>query len=174
MSSDGWIGGLSVAPRAFAWHNPLNRMKISTAAMLFAASLAVLAVGCSSTESKDPGPGTPAPATTAPPVADPPADTTPVVDTAAAATLKAPKIDGIMKMGGVLHVSWTNAEASSDAVELERKTATAPYKVVYTLPGDVDNKMDNGASAATMYTYRARCKKGATYSAYSNEKSATP
>jgi PBP1b-binding outer membrane lipoprotein LpoB len=144
-------------------------MKIATAAMLFAA---VFAVGCSSTESKDPGPGTPAPATTAPPAGDPPADTTPPVDTAP--TVKAPTIDGIMKMGGALHVTWTNAEPSCEAIELERKTATVPYKVVAKLPGEADNKHDATATEAVMYTYRVRCKKAAAYSAYSNEKSATP
>lgn len=77
-------------------------------------------------------------------------------------------------MAGALHVSWTNAEASCDAIELERKTATAAYKVVATLPGEADNKHDGSATTATMYTYRVRCKKAAAYSEYSNEMSASP
>ncbi len=143
-----------------------------TAALITALALSS-AIGCSSSESKDPGPGTagtsttPAPTTTAPDDTTPPADTTPTPP-------KAPTMDGIMKMHGALHVSWTNAEPSCTAVELERKTATAAWKVVYTLPGEADNKHDATATAATMYTYRARCKKATTYSAYSNEKSATP
>ena len=144
----------------------------ATAVLLITA----LAMGCSSTESKDPGPGTGAPAATATPApSDTPEDTKPPADTTpAAATVKAPTIDGIMKMAGALHVSWTNAEASCDEVELERKTATVAYKVVAKLPGEADNKHDASATEATMYTYRARCKKAASYSPYSNEKSAKP
>lgn len=136
---------------------------------------AALSFGCSSSETKDPGPGTGAPATTSTPTpGEAPNGTTPPEDTTPAVTIKAPTIDGIMKMAGALHVSWTNAEASCDAVELERKTATVGYKVVAKLPGEADNKHDASATEATTYTYRARCKKGAVYSAYSNEKSATP
>jgi hypothetical protein len=141
-----------------------------------ALALVALASGCSSSESKDPVPSTgtptgtqtPAPADTT--VADPPAaDPTP-----AAPVVKAPTIQDIMKMAGALHVSWTNAEPSCDSIELERKTATVAYKVVATLPGEADNKHDATATSATMYTYRVRCKKAATYSEYSNEMSASP
>ena len=151
----------------------MNTMNI-TAALLTAA----LAIGCSSSETTNPVPSTGTPGTSgtsAPaPTDSPPADTTPVDTTPAAATVKAPTIDGIMKMAGALHVSWTNAEPSCDAVELERKTATVAYKVVATLPGEADNKHDATATEATMYTYRVRCKKAAAYSEYSNEKSAKP
>lgn len=152
-------------------------MKNTLAAALFVvvAIAAAGTVGCSSSESKDPGPGTagtstgPAPTTTTPADTTPPEDTTP-----APAAVKAPTIDRVAKMVGALHVMWTNEEASCTAVELERKTATVAWKVVYTLPGEADNKHDTNASAATMYTYRARCKKGTAYSAYSNELSGTP
>jgi hypothetical protein len=146
---------------------------LTITAVLFSAAFAI---GCSSSETKNPVPSTgtptgtetPAPADTT--TADPsPADTTP-----AAPTVKAPTIQEIMKMAGALHVSWTNAEPSCDAIELERMTATAPWKVVATLPGEADNKHDATATSATMYTYRVRCKKAATYSAYSNEMSASP
>jgi hypothetical protein len=139
---------------------------------------AALAIGCSSSETKDPGPGTgtpgtgttPAPSDTAPPDMTPP-DTTP---TPAPVTVKAPTIDKIMQMAGALHVTWTNAEPSCDAIELERKTATVAWKVVAKLPGEADNKHDATATEPTMYTYRVRCKKADAYSAYSNEKSAKP
>ena len=147
-------------------------MKIARSAALLLLA-AVLAVGCSSTDSKDPGPGTPAPAATTAPSA--PADPAPTpVDTPAPAAVKAPTIDRIMKMGGALHVTWTNAEPACEAIEFERKTATVAYKVVAKLPGEADNKHDATATEAVMYTYRVRCRKAATYSAYSNEKSATP
>ena len=146
---------------------------VSISAALFAAALAV---GCSSSETQNPVPSTGAPATTGTPAPSdtaasdpPPADPAP-----AAAAVKAPTIQGIMKMAGALHVSWTNAEPSCDSVELERMTATAPWKVVATLPGEADNKHDATATSATSYTYRVRCKKAAVYSGYSNEMSASP
>lgn len=145
---------------------------ITISAALLAAALAV---GCSASESKDPVPSTGTPGTPATPA---PADTTTAdpapADSTPAQTVKAPTIQEIMKMAGALHVSWTNAEPSCDSIELERKTATVPYKVVATLPGEADNKHDATATAATMYTYRVRCKKAAVYSAYSNEMSASP
>jgi hypothetical protein len=138
----------------------------------------VFASACSS-NTTDPvpstgtGTGTGTPATD--PTTTPPADTTTPPDTTPAApTVKAPTIQEIMKMAGALHVSWTNAEPSCDSIELERKTATVPWKVVATLPGEADNKHDTGATSATMYTYRVRCKKAAVYSEYSNEMSASP
>jgi hypothetical protein len=128
--------------------------------------LTVAALGCSSSEPQGPTPttGTPTPAPTDPAPSDPPA----------APTLKAPTLDQLMKMSGSLHVVWTNAEASADAVILERKSVTAAYAVVATLPGNSDNLHDMAASEATTYTYRVRCKKGAEVSPYSNELSANP
>lgn len=150
-------------------------MKTPLSAALFMAVALAVTAGCSSSESKDPGPGTagtstaPAPTSTVPDDGTPPAATTP-----ATAAPKAPTMDGIMKMHGALHVSWTNEEPSCTAVELERKTGTVAWKVVYKLPGEADNKHDASATDATMYTYRVRCKKGEVYSPYSGEKSATP
>ncbi len=96
-------------------------------------------------------------------------------DTDAGTTTKAagPTITTIAKMMGALHVMW-ELPATCDGVELERKDGTAEYKVVYKLPGDVDNKHDVAATANMLYTYRARCKVGADYSEYSNEKSMNP
>jgi hypothetical protein len=144
---------------------------ISVTAMLLTAALAI---GCSSGETtKDPGTGTPAPAPTT--TSGTPDDTTPPADeTPAPKPVKAPVIDEIMQMAGALHVTWTNTEPSCDTIELERKTATAPYKVVAKLPGEADNKHDSGATQAVMYTYRVRCKKADAYSPYSNEMSANP
>jgi PBP1b-binding outer membrane lipoprotein LpoB len=143
---------------------------LTITAVLFSAALAM---GCSSSETQNPVPSTGTPAGTATPAPSdtPPADPAPVDTTPA---VKSPTIQEIMKMAGALHVTWTNAEASCDAIELERKTATAAYKVVATLPGEADNKHDGTATAATMYTYRVRCKKAAAYSEYSNEMSASP
>ena len=91
-----------------------------------------------------------------------------------AASLKAPKLTMVMKMMGVLHAMWTNNQTDCDSIEMERKDDMTAYKVVFTLAGDLDNKMDSGASANMTYTYRLRCKKGADYSPYSNEMSANP
>jgi hypothetical protein len=84
-------------------------------------------------------------------------------------------IDHIMKMTGSLHVVWNNpADTDCDSVEGERKTETAPYAVVFTVPGGVDNKHDGTATEDTLYTYRLRCKVGDAYSPYSNEESKNP
>jgi hypothetical protein len=89
--------------------------------------------------------------------------------------LAAPVLTTLMKMTGGLHVMWTNKQPDCDAIEGERKSATEEYKVVFTVPdGTVDNKHDGSLTAGTAYTYRLRCKKGADYSPYSNEKTGTP
>lgn len=95
-------------------------------------------------------------------------------------SLKAPTINAIMKMSGALHVTWTNNDATCEFVEGERQAQMADgsvmekYKVVFTVPGTVDNKHDTTATADMKYTYRLRCKKGTDYSGYSNEMSANP
>lgn len=94
---------------------------------------------------------------------------------AASSTLQAPTITMVMPMTGGLHVVWTNKQTDCDAIEGERKSAAEPYKVVFTVPdGSVDNNHDAPLTAGTAYTYRLRCKKGSSYSPYSNEKSGTP
>ncbi len=153
-----------------------------TAALL----TATLAIGCSSTESQNPVPapgtttGTPAPTTTAPSDTTAPPDSTTTTPPAAAVAPKAPQIATVAKMMGALHVMWTNNETSCDTIEGERQ-ATMPdgtimekYKVVFTVPGEADNKHDTSATDAMTYTYRLRCKKAGSYSSYSNEKSGTP
>lgn len=92
----------------------------------------------------------------------------------ASATLAAPTIDELMKMGGALHVMWTNHQLDCDTVEGERKSDTDPYTVIFSVPGTVDNKMDAAATANILYTYRLRCKKGDGYSEYSPEVSRNP
>lgn len=95
-------------------------------------------------------------------------------------SLKAPTVMDVMTMSGALHISWTNNESACDAIEGERKAMMADgsmmeaYKVVFSVPGSVDNKMDTTATDSMMYTYRVRCKKGTAYSDYSNEKGANP
>lgn len=96
-------------------------------------------------------------------------------DVTPSATLKAPVIDAVAAMAGGLHVMWTNKEEDCDSIEGERKSETEAYKVAFkVLDGTVDNKHDAPLDEGTTYTYRLRCKKGADYSAYSNEKSGTP
>ena len=96
------------------------------------------------------------------------------------AQVKPPTIDDVMPMTAGLHVMWTNAEKSCDAIEGERQAKAADgtvkeaYKVAFTVTGDIDNKHDAAATADLTYTYRLRCKKGEGYSDYSNEKSANP
>ena len=98
----------------------------------------------------------------------------------AAAAPKAPKVDQVAKMMGALHVMWTNQDAACDSIVGERKAQMAdgsvmePYAVAFTVPGEVDNKHDMKATADMKYTYRLRCKKGETFSEYSNELSGNP
>ncbi len=152
-----------------------------------ALTIAALAVGCSSSNTSTSSSGNPSPTsttdpgTTAPP-ADPGSNTSGSSGTPApaAAAPKAPQITEIMKMMGALHVNWTNNEPSCDTIEGERQATMSDgsimekYKVVFSVPGEADNKMDSAATDNMKYTYRLRCKKGTTYSAYSNEMSANP
>jgi hypothetical protein len=87
---------------------------------------------------------------------------------------EAPALKSVAKMMGALHVTWTNPASGCDTIEGERKTATDPYALAFTVPGEADNKHDTAATAATTYTYRLRCKKGGVYSAYSAEMSGNP
>jgi hypothetical protein len=95
--------------------------------------------------------------------------------TPAPKTIGAPQITELMKMTGSLHVMWKlPKDTECDKIEAERKSATEPYKAVWSTPGDVDNKHDGTATADTTYTYRLRCKVGSDYSGYSNEMSKNP
>lgn len=87
---------------------------------------------------------------------------------------QAPMMSSVEKMNGALMVKWMNMESGCTAVEAERKTLTDPYAVVFSVPGDVDNKHDASATTDTTYTYRLRCKKGDKYSAYSDEMGMNP
>ena len=89
--------------------------------------------------------------------------------------LSAPVLEMVMPMAPAgLHVTWKNIQADCDSVEGERRTASADYAVVFSVPGSVDNEHDGTATDKVEYSYRLRCKKGGEYSPYSNEMSATP
>jgi hypothetical protein len=94
--------------------------------------------------------------------------------------LKAPKIGEVAKMMDALHVMWTNQDTTCESIEGERQATMADgsvmekYKVVFTVPGESDNKHDMTATEDMTYTYRLRCKKGDKYSAYSNEMGGNP
>jgi hypothetical protein len=127
-----------------------------------AAIVVTLAAGCSSSDPAPSGSGT----------------TSSSGSSAGAVT--APALSTVEKMDGALHVTWTNADSAYDTIEGERQ-ATMPdgsimeqYKVVFSVPGGTDNKMDATATDNMKYTYRLRGKKGSTYSDYSNVMSANP
>lgn len=137
-----------------------------------AAIALTIPAGCSSSDGPDPSPSSSsssssssgsgsgaaepdAPATEAPPAA------------------AGPKLVSVAKMMGALHVTWTLPDAC-DGIELERKDGDAAFAVAFELPGTVDNKHDVKATADMVYAYRARCRSGDTYSAYSNEMSRNP
>ncbi len=141
--------------------------------------ITVFASACSSSTT-DPVPsngktGTPSPD----PTTTPPADTTTPPDTKPA-TPKAPTVDSVAKMQGALHVMWTNPTPACDTVEGERQATMSDgsvmekYKLVFTVPGEADNKHDTSATSAMTYSYRLRCKVGTVYSPYSNVLTGNP
>lgn len=91
------------------------------------------------------------------------------------ASLQAPLIKEVMPMTGGLHVTWENKQGDCDTVEGERMMDKQDYASAFSVPGNVDNKMDSNATdTKMMYMYRLRCKKGDAYSGYSNEMSGMP
>lgn len=88
--------------------------------------------------------------------------------------LQAPMLMKVMPMEGALHLEWMNVQKDCEAVEADRKMHSEPFAQVFSVPGAVDNKMDGSATEDMDYTYRLRCKKGAAYSAYSDEMSGNP
>lgn len=92
-----------------------------------------------------------------------------------AGTLQAPVLTEVMPMTGGLHLTWENKQTDAETTEVERMSGSKAYELVFSVPASADNKMDDTATDKTaMYMYRLRCKKGAVYSDYSNEKSGTP
>ena len=88
--------------------------------------------------------------------------------------LEAPMLMKVMPMEGALHLEWMNMQKDCDAVEAERKMPGETFTQAFSVPGTVDNKMDATATDNRTYTYRLRCKKAETFSAYSEELSANP
>ena len=80
----------------------------------------------------------------------------------------------VEKMDAALMVTWMNMESGCSAVEGERKMGSEAFKSVFSVPGDVDNKHDATATTDATYTYRVRCKKGESTSAWSNEMAMNP
>lgn len=95
-------------------------------------------------------------------------------DSASSGALEAPMLMKVMPMEGALHLEWMNMTKDCDSVEAERMMDGEEYMQVFTVPGTVDNKMDASATDDMDYMYRLRCKKGSTYSDYSNEMSGNP
>jgi hypothetical protein len=88
--------------------------------------------------------------------------------------LEAPMLTMVEPMEGALHLTWMNMQSDCDSVDAERKMNGAEYAAAFSVPGSVDNEMDESATEDMTYSYRLRCKKGSEYSEYSNEMSANP
>jgi hypothetical protein len=88
--------------------------------------------------------------------------------------LEAPMLMEVMPMEGALHVTWMNMTPNADSVEADRKMDDGAFEFAFTVPGNVDNKMDPEAVDDMPYTYRLRAKIGESYSPYSNEMTANP
>ena len=94
---------------------------------------------------------------------------------ASSSALAAPELTSITPMTGALHLKWTTHQHDCDSFEGERKTSALAFAAAFSVPGSVDNEMDATATdPAETYTYRLRCKKGSTFSPYSNEMSGSP
>ena len=100
--------------------------------------------------------------------------TTTATGTGTGTALTPPHLDELVKMGGALHLMWTNVQPDCDAVRIERKTDVDGWAEKFSVPGTVDNKMDGLATGDVTYTYRLRCEKGGALSAYSNELAKNP
>jgi hypothetical protein len=97
---------------------------------------------------------------------------------ASVAAIQAPMIDVVRPlrpdagMAGV-HLGWDLQGQSCDQIVGERKDALDPYTTWFTVPGTSTSYDDTTPMAVgTNYTYRIRCKKGSSFSPYSNEVSA--
>lgn len=87
---------------------------------------------------------------------------------------QAPMLRSVEKMDGALMIRWMNMETACTSVEGERKEGSGSYAVAFSVPGEVDNKHDVSATTDATYTYRLRCLKGGSPSAYSEEMSMNP
>ena len=89
-------------------------------------------------------------------------------------TVQAPMMESVQKMGGALMVAWMNMDAGCSAIEGERKDGAGAFVLSFSLPGDAESKHDTAASGDMTYVYRLRCKKGNSYSPYSDEMGMNP
>jgi hypothetical protein len=155
------------------------RFSMKKLSYVVALTIVAAAIGCSSSDNKAPSPPGSS-GTSGTPGSSGAPDTSGDSGTPAATAPQAPKVNSIAKMMDALHVMWTNKETSCDTIDGERQAQMSDgsvmekYKVVFSVPGDADNKHDTTATADMKYTYRLRCKKGTTYSDYSNEMSGNP
>lgn len=87
---------------------------------------------------------------------------------------QAPMMRSVEKMDGALMLRWMNMEAGCTTVEGERREGAGTYAVVFSVPGEVDNKHDTTATKDATFTYRLRCFKGTKNSSYSDEMGMNP
>jgi hypothetical protein len=87
--------------------------------------------------------------------------------------IEAPILKEVAPFSSVLRLLWETPVAC-DEVEGERRTAATSYEAVFTVPGTDTAFVDGEAYLDQTYTYRLRCKRGSSFSAYSNELTANP
>jgi hypothetical protein len=88
-------------------------------------------------------------------------------------SLKPPVLTQIDSFSNVLRLSW-EAPSACDEIEGERRTATTPFEVIFTVPGTDTVFVDGEAIEDKTYTYRLRCRRSFSISDYSNEMTANP
>jgi hypothetical protein len=88
-------------------------------------------------------------------------------------SLKPPVLTQIDSFSNVLRLTW-ETPSTCDEIEGERRTATSPFEVIFTVPGSDSVFVDGEAIEDKTYTYRLRCRRSFSISAYSNEMTANP
>ena len=85
-----------------------------------------------------------------------------------------PVLVGIEQADGALRVRWHTLLANCAVVEAERRHGSEAFVSAFTAPGFASSKVDENATGDADYIYRLRCRKGDSYSLYSDEMSGNP
>jgi hypothetical protein len=88
-------------------------------------------------------------------------------------SLKPPVLTQVGSFSNVLQLAW-ETPSTCDEIDGERRTATTPFEVIFTVPGTDTVFVDGEAIEDKTYTYRLRCRRSFSVSDYSNEMTANP
>ena len=86
-----------------------------------------------------------------------------------AATLPAPSNLTLSPLGAGIHVTWTRNSTDESEFQIERKSGSADYAKLTSVPFGTTVYHDEPVTSGTAYFYRVRAAAGDRLSAYSNE-----